>query len=95
MNGDTPIYATVDHVQSDEAVALAANHDLGEQRTNQIPVVYFEHLQLVCEHNRVRRVELLPRCPHEEVGKFTAFCSQNGIPLVSEPTINQISTGAY
>jgi hypothetical protein len=49
----------------------------------------------VCEHNRVRRVELLPRCPHEEVGKFAAFCSQKGIPLVSEPTIDQISTGAY
>jgi UDP-GlcNAc:undecaprenyl-phosphate GlcNAc-1-phosphate transferase len=94
LNRNAPIYALADHGQQDSAVALAANQDR-EQRTNQIPVVSLEHHQLVCEHNRVRRVELLPRCPHDEAGKFAEFCSQKGIPLVSEPTINQISTGAY
>ncbi len=76
------------------AVALAAER-ASEARTNQIPVVSFEHLQLVCEHNQVRRVELLPRCTHDEAGKFAAFCSQKGIPLVAEPAVDQISTGAY
>ena len=95
LRGDAPVLAAVDHRQEDAAVALAANQDALAQGASQIPVVSFEHLQLVCEHNRVRRVELLPRCPHEEAGKFAAFCSQKGIPLVSEPSTNQISTGAY